>query len=107
MNEAVAASGLIGLGVAILFVRLAALDRRLNRLARLEAKLDALLKQQDIEFDAFAGVPPGVREALEEGRTIEAIRRFRQATGVGLKEAKDFIDELRARRAASRSGVRP
>jgi hypothetical protein len=70
----VAAAGLI----MQLAVRLSAIESRLNRLLLLEAKLDAQLKHQGIRFDEFADVP-GVREALEEGKTIEAIRRFRQA----------------------------
>lgn len=32
--------------------------------------------------------------ALDNGRTIEAIKLLRQETGVGLKEAKDIIDAL-------------
>ncbi|MCM5682664.1 ribosomal protein L7/L12 [Schlegelella sp. S2-27] len=37
-------------------------------------------------------LPENVVEALEAGRTIEAIKRLRDATGVSLKEAKDEID---------------
>jgi hypothetical protein len=32
--------------------------------------------------------------ALDNGRTIEAIKLLRQETGLGLKEAKDAIDAL-------------
>lgn len=103
MNENTVMAVVIGAAAAGLImqlaVRLSAIEARLKRLSRLEAKMDAVLKHQNIDFDEFAGVPPGVREALEEGKTIEAIRRFRQATGVGLKEAKGVVDELRARRA--------
>jgi ribosomal protein L7/L12 len=99
MTEAVFVSGLIGVGIALLFTRLSALDRRLNRLARLEAKMDALLHQAGVAFDPFQGVPADVQEALQRGETILAIKRFRQATGAGLKEAKVFVDELRRRQA--------
>jgi DNA-directed RNA polymerase len=50
----VAAAGLI----MQLAVRLSAIESRLNRLLRLEAKLDAQLKQQGIRFDEFADVLP-------------------------------------------------
>jgi ribosomal protein L7/L12 len=33
-------------------------------------------------------------EALGSGRRIEAIKIYREATGKGLKEAKDYIDSL-------------
>ena len=97
MNDTVVLSALIGIGVAIVLMRLSAIERRLNRLSRLDAKVDALLRGAGIRFDEMQVVPPDVREAIERGETILAIRRFRQATGAGLKEAKDFVDEVRRR----------
>ena len=32
--------------------------------------------------------------ALARGKKIEAIKLYREATGTGLKEAKDFVDAL-------------
>ena len=97
MNDAAFLGALVGVGLAILFIRLAAIDRRLNRLSRLDAKVDALLRASGVTFDEAQDVPTDVREALERGETILAIRRFRQATGPGLKEAKDFVDGVRRR----------
>lgn len=37
-------------------------------------------------------LPPDVLKALEGGRTIDAIKRLRRATGLGLAEAKAVID---------------
>jgi ribosomal protein L7/L12 len=65
-----------------------------KRQLRTEAKVDLLLKHAGITFDPNANVPPGVLEALRAGNKIEAIRQYRQATGVGLKEAKDFVESL-------------
>lgn len=73
--------------------------QRLNRLSRLDAKVDALLKGAGIHFDPFRDVPADVRTALERGETIVAIKRFRESTGASLKEAKAFVDEVRRRRA--------
>jgi ribosomal protein L7/L12 len=101
MTGPVLLSALVGVAVALLFARLASVERRLNRLARLEAKVDALLKQANIKFDEYQNVPPDVREALERGETILAIKRFRQATGADLKEAKQFVDEVRRRGLAA------
>jgi ribosomal protein L7/L12 len=102
MNDVILVGPLIGIGIALLFIRLSVLERRLNRLSRVDAKIDALLKNAGIEFDEFENVPPDVREALEQGETILAIQRLRAATGVGLKEAKDFVDEVRRRRVVAR-----
>lgn len=100
MNETLIASGLIGVWVGLLFVRLLAIERRLRRLSRIDAKVDALLRSAGVTFDEFNDVPADVRDALERGKTILAIKRFRQATGVGLKEAKHFVDEVRRRRVS-------
>lgn len=40
----------------------------------------------------MANLPPQVLHAMERGQQIEAIRLLREATGLGLKEAKDAID---------------
>ena len=101
MNETVFISGLVGVGIALLLIRISALERRLDRLSRLDAKVDALLRHSGVEFDAFQDVPGDVREALERGETILAVKRFRQATGADLKEAKEFVDEVRRRRATA------
>lgn len=51
--------------------------------------------------EAVHGLPPDVRAKIErliaEDRIIEAIRDFRAATQLGLKEAKDAIDMIRGR----------
>ena len=99
MNEAIVVSVLIVIGTTLLSVKLSALEHRLNRLSRLDAKVDALLKHAGVQFDALQDVPADVREAIERGETILAIKRFRAATGVGLKEAKEFVDEVRRRNA--------
>ena len=101
MTEAMVVSGLVGAAIAYLFIRLAGLERRLNRLSRLDAKVDALLRNAGIQFDEYQDVPADVREALERGQYILAIKRFRIATGAGLKEAKGFVDEVRRRRAVA------
>ena len=44
--------------------------------------------------DAFARE---LSELLEAGQKINAIKRYRERTGVGLKEAKDAVERMQAR----------
>jgi hypothetical protein len=44
------------------------------------------------------GVPPGVSEALAAGNKIEAIKLYREAARVGLKEAKDAVEAIERQR---------
>jgi hypothetical protein len=43
--------------------------------------------------------PPGVLAAIQKGHMIEAIKIYRTATGVGLKEAKDACQAIADGRA--------
>src|ERR1700730_13467858 len=95
---------LMALGLILLFairVRLEGLQSRIAAVTRVEAKLDLLLKQANIKFDPFAQVSDDIVEALRANRKIEAIKLYRQATGVGLKEAKEFIEEVQRRAGMS------
>jgi uncharacterized membrane protein YukC len=38
-------------------------------------------------------IPPAAISAIEKGSIIEAIKIVRENTGMGLKEAKDFVDQ--------------
>src|SRR5882672_502033 len=83
---------LAGLGA-----RLTTLQTRVAALSRVEAKLDLLLKQANIKFDPYAQLPAGVAEAIRSGQKIKAIKLYRLSSGVGLKEAKDFVEAVQRR----------
>jgi len=67
------------------------------RLARVEAKLDLLLQHAGLQYDPVKDVPGAVLEALRAGKKIEAIKLFCESASVGLKEAKDFVEEVQRR----------
>jgi hypothetical protein len=83
--------------VVVMQMRFNAIASGLARLSRLEAKVDLLLKNANIKYDPTVNVPPDVVEALRRGAKIDAIKRYREATGVGLKEAKDFVEGLQGK----------
>jgi hypothetical protein len=70
-----------------------------QRLWEMDAKLDAVLTHAGIQFDPYADVPVLVVEALRAGNKIEAIKQYRDAKRVGLREAKEYVDELQRRSA--------
>ena len=63
----------------------------LARLSRVERKLDAVLQHLGIEF-ADDGLNE-VRDLMNAGEKIAAIRLYRQRTGVGLAEAKAAVEQ--------------
>jgi ATP-dependent Clp protease ATP-binding subunit ClpC len=51
---------------------------------------------RDLTMDSvFTDEWDDVTELVRQGLTVEAIKRYRERTGVGLKEAKDYVDALR------------
>ncbi|WP_269854506.1 ribosomal protein L7/L12 [Streptomyces sp. RPT161] len=63
-----------------------------RRLVRVEKKLDLIMEHLGIQVDQ----PElrEVREFIQEGKMLNAIKAYREATGVGLKEAKAAVDQL-------------
>ncbi|MFC0431609.1 50S ribosomal protein L7/L12 [Kutzneria buriramensis] len=62
-----------------------------RRLERLESKLDLVMRHLDV---AEPGPDQDVVLLARAGRKIEAIKRYRELTGVGLKEAKDAVERI-------------
>ena len=97
MNDAVT------LSLAVVFVLVGLgiwqhrFERRVARLTRVEAKLDALMKHGGVVFDPYEGLPETVADAIRSGRKIEAVQLYRQITGVGLKTAVEAIDDALVR----------
>lgn len=65
--------------------------------ANLEATIDRLLRNQGLDTEVSEDAPPGVTEALLNGKKIQAVKLYMDATGAELTEAKDFVDALQLR----------
>jgi ribosomal protein L7/L12 len=66
------------------------------KLTRVEQKLNTALAR--LGASPEKNVPPEILGLLQAGRKIEAIKVYREATGVGLKEAKDAVEAMEANR---------
>lgn len=73
------------------------------RLTRIEQLLEAIAKHVGLDTEEIANVvsgedvSPQVLKYIRDGQLIQAIALYRKETGVGLREAKDVIDEVRRR----------
>ncbi|MCC6425804.1 MAG: ribosomal protein L7/L12 [Phycisphaerales bacterium] len=64
-----------------------------RRLANVEAKIDAIMQSLGIELSASTSDGnDDIRQLVLANEKINAIKLYRQRTGLGLKEAKDAID---------------
>lgn len=58
--------------------------RTFNRIAERIGLTEILTKEETDEL----------RRLVSEGKSVEAVRRCREITGLGLKEAKEYVDGL-------------
>lgn len=66
-----------------------------SRVNELEDRIDFLYRRLNINYLHPGSDPvfaPQVQEALRRGNKIEAIKIYRELTGVGLAEAKEAIE---------------
>jgi ribosomal protein L7/L12 len=66
-----------------------------SRINELEDRLNFLYRRLNIEYADPSSDPvisPQIQDALRRGNKIEAIKIYREITGVGLAEAKQAID---------------
>jgi ribosomal protein L7/L12 len=91
----VAAVVLLGL-VGIALRSYGANAERDRKLAMMDRRLRLIMEHLDIREPA-SDLHPVLRE-LEDGRKIQAIKKYRELTGAGLKEAKDAVEEIARQR---------
>lgn len=63
-----------------------------STVARMDKKVDLLLKQAKVDLNAVA--QSEVEKLMREGRKIEAIKLYRELTGVELAEAKAAVERI-------------
>jgi hypothetical protein len=75
------------------------------RLRSVERKLNLILTQLGVDPDQ--GLDSQLKDLVRAANKIEAIKRYRQQTGVGLKEAKEHIEGQYGASARRRQAVSP
>ncbi len=74
----------------------ASIDKLSFRVAHLERQVAFLLAHLELESppESGHGASPEVIDLMQRGKKIQAIKQFREETGVGLKAAKKFVESL-------------
>jgi ribosomal protein L7/L12 len=66
-----------------------------SRISELEDRLKFLYRRMNVEYadpNSDPALTPQIQDALRRGNKIEAIKIYRELTGVGLAEAKQAIE---------------
>jgi ribosomal protein L7/L12 len=81
-----------GLTMGIVFVLIFIVTRTSAGVARIEHKLDLLLKHSGV--DIVGASADRIVSLVREGKKIEAIRLYREMSGCSLAEAKAHVESL-------------
>lgn len=65
-----------------------------GNLMRIERKLTMLTEHFKLKWDPTVGVPEEVLAQVRAGNRVEAIKLYRELTGIGLKESHELIDQI-------------
>lgn len=70
-------------------------DQLRQRVATLERQVEFLLNHLRLTYtEAPDAAYDELLDLVRRGRKIEAIKRYREMTGIGLKAAKQYVDSL-------------
>jgi ribosomal protein L7/L12 len=84
------------IGVTVIIIISSAISQIRSDLARINSTLDKIAKQTGVPDTITENIDEELKTLISEGKKIKAIKKYRMATGIGLKEAKDYIDRLSA-----------
>jgi len=85
---------MLTIGVILLIGVIGTINQLLNELKRISKTVDKIAKQIGVNDPVPENLINELKSLVSEGKKIEAIKRYRKATGLGLKESKEYIDSL-------------
>lgn len=65
-----------------------------DELRRTKLTLNKIVKHLGIEEEITENIDYELKDIISESGKIKAIKRYREVTGKGLKESKEYIDNL-------------
>ncbi|MGN9163226.1 ribosomal protein L7/L12 [Clostridium sulfidigenes] len=85
------------MGCVILGIVFSIVSQLQRDIARINASLYRIEKHIGVKNPEVENIDEELRELISQGKKVRAVKRYRIATGLGLKEAKEYIDRLSER----------
>lgn len=82
------------IGVLILIILMSIISQLRNDITRMKLTLDKIAKQVGVPDIVTQDIKDELKTLISEGKNVKAIKRYRIVTGLGLKEAKEYVDQL-------------
>ena len=64
-------------------------------LSRTNYKMDKKISEIGAQVTVSDDIQSELRNLIAKGKEIKAIKKYRMVTGVGLKEAKEYVDNMK------------
>ncbi|MES9784290.1 hypothetical protein [Bacillus thuringiensis] len=85
---------IVAVGVIYIAEKLTTIEKKNDaRLKRIEDRLQLITKEMGI-IEREPEINKELRQLVEEGKKITAVKRVREAFGFSLLEAKQYVDKL-------------
>ncbi|PRR78701.1 ribosomal protein L7/L12 [Clostridium luticellarii] len=87
-------NGIALAGIAVIVLMCLEINQLRSEVNRMNSKLNRISKYIGICDELKEEIVEELKDLISQGEKIKAIKKYRMATGAGLKEAKDYIDSL-------------
>lgn len=84
----------IWISIGALSLVLITIGQLRSDIVRMNITLEKISKHLGITDTVPENIDSELKSLISEGKKIKAIKLYRQSTGIGLKEAKEYIDRL-------------
>lgn len=85
------------LGCIMLGVIFTIVNQLQSDIARINATLYRIEKHMGVVNEETENIDEELKAFISEGKMVKAVKRYREATGLGLKESKEYVDRLKDR----------
>lgn len=82
------------IGVAFITILTSMVSELKSDINRMNQTLEKIAKQVGVTGTVIQNIDEELINLILQGKKIKAIKRYRMVTGIGLKEAKDYVDSL-------------
>ena len=82
------------MGAGLFIVIVSIISQLQSDIARMNVTLNKIAKQVGVPDTVTDEVRAELKDLVLKGKKIEAIKKYRKLTGIGLKEAKAYVDSL-------------
>lgn len=80
--------------LGLLSLTLITISQLQNQISRMNITLHKISKHLGLTDTVMENIDEELKALISQGKKIKAVKRYREVTGIGLKESKEYVDLL-------------